>query len=94
LDEETVLLRTGVMVRERLPGAGAPLVEAILQGLQVQVEQDRPIWEHMARVERPLLVEGDGPIGIFRAWVRQFHPSTTPAAMGFGAPMDEEPALE
>jgi nitrite reductase/ring-hydroxylating ferredoxin subunit len=37
------------------------------------VMQDRHIWEHKAHVPRPLLAEGDGPIGRYRAWCRQFY---------------------
>ncbi|HNC99168.1 MAG TPA: Rieske 2Fe-2S domain-containing protein [Myxococcota bacterium] len=36
--------------------------------------EDIPIWENKAYLERPLLCEGDGPIGLYRSWVRQFYP--------------------
>jgi nitrite reductase/ring-hydroxylating ferredoxin subunit len=38
-----------------------------------QLEQDIPIWEHKVMHEQPLLVDGDGPIGPFRKWARQFY---------------------
>jgi len=35
--------------------------------------RDVHIWEHKAYVERPPLVQGDGPIGVLRRWSRQFY---------------------
>ncbi len=43
------------------------------------VMQDRDVWEHKTHVARPLLVDGDGPIGRYRAWCRQFYAAPTPA---------------
>lgn len=36
--------------------------------------QDFPIWEHKCHVSPPRLAHGDGPIGSFRQWTRQFYP--------------------
>ena len=41
------------------------------------VLQDRAIWENKIHLARPRLAEGDGPIGRYRRWCRQFYP--TPA---------------
>lgn len=41
------------------------------------VMQDRRVWENKEHVERPLLAEGDGPIGRYRVWCRQFYPSVS-----------------
>jgi hypothetical protein len=41
--------------------------------------EDIPIWENKAYLERPLLCEGDGPIGLYRSWVRQFYPKEVEA---------------
>jgi 3-ketosteroid 9alpha-monooxygenase subunit A len=38
-----------------------------------QMEQDIPIWENKCFRERPRLCDGDGPIGRFREWARQFY---------------------
>lgn len=35
--------------------------------------RDVHIWEHKAYVERPPLVQGDGPISVLRRWSRQFY---------------------
>lgn len=39
------------------------------------VENDFAIWAHKGWVAQPALAEGDGPIGLYRAWARQFYPS-------------------
>jgi nitrite reductase/ring-hydroxylating ferredoxin subunit len=38
-----------------------------------QLEQDIPIWEHKVFWDHPVLCDGDGPIGLFRKWSRQFY---------------------
>jgi hypothetical protein len=47
--------------------------KAWLKEIVKQLEQDRPIWEHKVQHENPLLCDGDGPIGVFRRWSRQFY---------------------
>ena len=37
------------------------------------VLQDKEIWEHRSPMEVPALIPGDGPIGRFRRWVKQFY---------------------
>jgi nitrite reductase/ring-hydroxylating ferredoxin subunit len=39
----------------------------------VDFAKDFPIWENKAYLERPLLAAGDGPIGKYRRWARQFY---------------------
>ncbi|MFD7235964.1 Rieske 2Fe-2S domain-containing protein [Streptomyces syringium] len=36
---------------------------------------DLPVYHHKAFVPHPRLNDGDGPIGAFRQWARQFYPS-------------------
>ena len=38
-----------------------------------QLEADIPIWENKAYLPNPLIVKNDGPIGIYRRWVRRFY---------------------
>jgi nitrite reductase/ring-hydroxylating ferredoxin subunit len=47
-----------------------------------QMEQDIPIWENKVFAERPILCDGDGPIGSFRDWAKQFYPPTHSAEIG------------
>ena len=44
------------------------------------VMQDRAIWENKIHLTRPMLATGDGPIGRYRRWCRQFYPGEAPAS--------------
>jgi hypothetical protein len=46
---------------------------AFVKEVSRQLEQDIPIWEHKTYFDRPVLCDGDGPIGLFRKWARQFY---------------------
>lgn len=37
------------------------------------VRQDIPIWENKRYVSPPALADGDGPIGMYRQWAKQFY---------------------
>jgi phenylpropionate dioxygenase-like ring-hydroxylating dioxygenase large terminal subunit len=50
-------------------GVGAAFINEVSR----QLEQDIPIWEHKTQWERPVLCDGDGPVGLFRKWCRQFY---------------------
>lgn len=43
----------------------------------LQLERDESIWERKMYLNRPALGAGDGPIGKFRAWARQFYPDAS-----------------
>ena len=45
-------------------------------GFKRDVSQDLVMWEKKAFLPRPALASGDGPIGRYRAWCRQFYPPT------------------
>jgi phenylpropionate dioxygenase-like ring-hydroxylating dioxygenase large terminal subunit/putative sterol carrier protein len=62
--------------------------EIFFQAFISDFPRDFPIWENKAYLERPLLAGGDGPIGRYRRWVRQFYegPEATAAA---DAPMGD-----
>jgi len=57
--------------------------KAFIKEVSRQLEQDIPIWEHKVYLDRPVLCDGDGPIGLFRKWARQFY--STPAQAGEAA---------
>lgn len=57
-----------------VPGLSAIVREAVFYGLQHDVSQDIPFWESKRHIVQPPLAEGDGPIGIYRRWCRQFYP--------------------
>jgi hypothetical protein len=52
--------------------------KAFIGEIDRQLAQDIPIWENKIYVNPPLLVDGDGPIGIFRRWARQFYEGPKP----------------
>jgi len=84
IDDEYVDARFTFTVK-KLPDENATrfVGEGFIEELSRQVEQDIPIWEHKAYLERPLLCDGDGPIGPFRKWARQFYPASgEPPAAG------------
>jgi len=42
-------------------------------GFLKDVRQDLPIWSNKVFVHPPALAEGDGPIGKYRSWAKQFY---------------------
>ncbi|MGB8222639.1 MAG: hypothetical protein WCF10_08625, partial [Polyangiales bacterium] len=49
------------------------LRELASMGLNREVGQDAPIWEAKRYLEKPILAEGDGPIGEYRRYCKQFY---------------------
>ena len=45
------------------------------------VRQDLAIWEHKAYVHPPRLADGDGPVGRYRSWTRQFYATSDDALL-------------
>ncbi len=55
------------------PRLSAPLLRAFtLAGLVGDVAQDREVWQSKRHLSRPALAPGDGPIGLYRHWAKQF----------------------
>ncbi len=75
IDEETVQLSFAFTVRDIGKGITGGVGKAFMAEIRRQLEQDIPIWENKVYVDPPLLCDGDGPIGIFRVWSKQFYPS-------------------
>lgn len=57
-------------------GARLGLIRAFVQ----DVGQDLEIWQRKRYLDRPRIVSGDGPIGRYRRWCRQFYPNIQEAA--------------
>ena len=54
-------------------------VDGEFASLVHDARQDFAIWQHKRYLSAPALAAGDGPIGKYRAWARQFyhlHPHT------------------
>ena len=87
LDADHIELRIGLSVRDfhrspRVPAALRRLPRAVTDGLlgrrllrvyRREVEQDFHIWRHKRYIDPPALAAGDGPVGLYRKWVRQFY---------------------
>lgn len=54
------------------------IARAIHQGLIHDAKQDFVIWQNKRYVQPPALAEGDGPIGKYRVWARQFYHELEP----------------
>jgi 3-ketosteroid 9alpha-monooxygenase subunit A len=79
IDSENVDVRFNFCVKkvggaDTTRGVGAAFIREVAR----QLEQDIPIWENKVQWERPVLCDGDGPVGMFRKWCRQFY--TEPSA--------------
>ena len=54
--------------------------KAFIAEIERQMGQDIPIWENKVMKVPPVLCDGDGPIGLFRRWSKQFYlPDATAA---------------
>jgi len=74
IDEEYVDVRFSFRVKKLhdadiTKGVGAAFVAEVSR----QLEEDIPIWENKQYLDSPALCDGDGPIGLFRKWSRQFY---------------------
>lgn len=47
--------------------------QRLLTSFADDASADFPIWENKAYIDPPRLARGDGPIGIYRKWARQFY---------------------
>ncbi|MBZ0252800.1 MAG: hypothetical protein K8I02_05610, partial [Candidatus Methylomirabilis sp.] len=74
IEDELVDVRFSFTVK-KLPnkdvtkGVGGAFIAEVTR----QLEQDTPIWENKVHFERAILCDGDGPIGLFRRWCKQFY---------------------
>ena len=93
IDEERLTLRMAASVRagdrRRISPALALVPDSVLYPLLTRfmisslghdAESDFPIWQNTRYLQRPALAAGDGPIGKFRRWARQFYPPEPEAA--------------
>jgi len=79
IDEETVDLRFTFTVNKGIDDNMAKFAfTAMWADLVRDVEDDICIWERKIYLDRPVLSEADGPIGLYRKWNRQFSAPSTP----------------
>ena len=74
IDDENVHIRFSFTVK-KFGGRGitSGVGKAFVAEISRQLEQDIPIWENKVFLDRPVLCDGDGPIGLLRTWARQFY---------------------
>jgi phenylpropionate dioxygenase-like ring-hydroxylating dioxygenase large terminal subunit len=53
----------------------AIMARFVFRGFVQDVEQDFVIWKHKRYVQPPILAAGDGPVGKYRTWAKQFYTS-------------------
>lgn len=100
IDGEYITLRIAVSMNRdhvlgrKLPVIG-PLVDAMIRPLVQRttlrvlvhdVGQDFEVWENKIYVDPPVLAKGDGPVGPYRRYCRQFYPNAEVAASEDAAP--------
>jgi nitrite reductase/ring-hydroxylating ferredoxin subunit len=98
VDGERITLRIGMAVQLERPWKVNPALgllprtlarrvvrDMALRGFVADVEQDFAIWKNKVHLPRPALAAGDGPIGSYRRWARQFYPEVDEPA-GEGEP--------
>ena len=77
IDADRLTLRLALRMKKWRSPFGAllsPLVaRAILNGFIHDAGQDFPIWENKRYTDTPALAKGDGPIGKYRQWAKQFY---------------------
>jgi nitrite reductase/ring-hydroxylating ferredoxin subunit len=83
IDDDYIDVRFSFSVKKLATGDVTSTVgAAFIREIERQLAQDIPIWENKIYVTPPLVVDNDGPIGVFRRWTKQFYsePESAPAA--------------
>lgn len=75
IDEDHVMLRFGVSMKTT-EGMSHELIDHFIDNMRDGYLQDVRIWENKIYLDRPMLCDGDGPIGEFRRWYAQFYEPT------------------
>lgn len=87
IDENTINLKIGMSVNKKFkPSKIHPalsllpkkmltriLLNQAFTGYAHDVSQDFKIWENKVYMDHPALAKGDGPIGKYRQWAKQFY---------------------
>jgi len=77
INADQLTLRLALRMKKWSSPLGAllsPLVaKIILDGFSHDAGQDFPIWENKKYTSSPALAKGDGPIGKYRQWAKQFY---------------------
>ncbi len=83
IDGEYVDVRFSFMIKKLgNADATAGVGRAFIAEIERQLGQDIPIWENKIMKMRPVLCDGDGPVGIYRRWAKQFYNADAQPAAG------------
>jgi len=66
--------------KSQAEGPMAGLARAIIKDICKQFDQDKVVWDRQKYLPRPLVCDGDGPIGMFRKHYAQFYAGAPAAA--------------
>ncbi len=72
IDEDRLMLRFGVSLK-KTEGMSDEMVDHFISNMRDGYLQDVQIWENKVYLDRPMLCDGDGPIGELRRWYSQFY---------------------
>jgi hypothetical protein len=61
------------------------VVRVVLAGFAGEVRRDIDVWKHKVYLGRPAIADGDGPVGKYRAWARQFYSDAPGRVSAFDA---------
>jgi phenylpropionate dioxygenase-like ring-hydroxylating dioxygenase large terminal subunit len=85
IDEDFVQIRFTFTVRKGPNDMVTSTVgEKFKAEIARQLEADIPVWENKKYIDPPLLCDGDGPVGIYRKWAKQFYTMPMPEHLKVG----------
>ncbi|MCY0986817.1 Rieske 2Fe-2S domain-containing protein [Nannocystis sp. ILAH1] len=74
IDEDTIAIFGVSNIKQMADEGYTHEIEDIFyKAFLVDFPKDFPIWENKAYLDKPMLAGGDGPIGRYRRWCRQFY---------------------
>ena len=75
IDDERLTLRMAASIHKRGPAGflSGLMTWFMISSLTHDARQDFPIWENKRYMDQPALAAGDGPIGLYRRWAKQFY---------------------
>ncbi len=75
IDSETLHFQTGIIGKKdgRTEQETVEILKAYMDDQSLAITQDFQVWENKKFRPRPMLCDGDGPIGEYRKWARQFY---------------------
>ena len=73
-DDEHIDLIIGASTKKGLGPLSVYARRIIHKIVCKEVEEDLDVWTHKTYIEQPPLAKGDGPVAVYRRYVKQFYP--------------------